>query len=224
MFLEATSLWIAQTNCWIISADDRECVIIDLPPEPTVVVESILRHGLKPVAIIATHGHVDHTGGMRSFLDDQAIDGPTPVYIHHDDRYRFAEPLAATMLRDSLLQAGVSLEEPEIIHGLSEGDTVSGSGLSFHVIHTPGHTEGSICLRVEDFGGEDLLFSGDHLFKDSIGRTDLPGGSIDALMASMVNKILPLPDEIRVLPGHGPETSIGRERQYNPFLRSISER
>ena len=119
--------------------------------------------------------------------------------------------------------AALDLRPPEIIEGLDDGQKVSGAGMSFTALHTPGHTQGSTCLLLEVQGEPTVLFSGDHLFAGSIGRTDLPGGSFDDLMASMVDKILPLSDDVHVLPGHGPETTIGRERRFNPFLVELAQ-
>ena len=108
-----------------------------------------------------------------------------------------------------------------MIEGLDDGTVVQGAGMSFTALHTPGHTPGSVCLKFEAEGAPPILFSGDHLFAGSIGRTDLPGGSFDQLMASMESKILPLDDEMNVLPGHGPVTTIGQERRTNPFLLDL---
>jgi glyoxylase-like metal-dependent hydrolase (beta-lactamase superfamily II) len=107
---------------------------------------------------------------------------------------------------------------------MDDGDIVSGAGMRFECLHTPGHTRGSVCFRLDVDGNAPILFSGDHLFQGSIGRTDLPGGSFDALMASMVDKILPLPDDVQVLPGHGSTTTIGWERTTNPFLIELQQR
>ena len=113
---------------------------------------------------------------------------------------------------------GLDLTPPERIEGLDDGQVVRGAGLAFTAIHTPGHTEGSVCLRLDVDGEAPLLLSGDHLFAGSIGRTDLPGGSYEALVASMREKVLPLDDDVRVLPGHGRRTTIGEERRTNPFV------
>jgi glyoxylase-like metal-dependent hydrolase (beta-lactamase superfamily II) len=117
---------------------------------------------------------------------------------------------------------GLDVSPPEVIEGLDDGTVVSGAGMRFTALHTPGHTRGSVCLRLEAEGAPPLLFSGDHLFAGSIGRTDLPGGSFDELMASMKEKILPLDDELLVLPGHGPTTTVGQERRTNPFLAQLT--
>jgi hydroxyacylglutathione hydrolase len=122
-----------------------------------------------------------------------------------------------------LLQGGLDLRPPELLYGLDDGQQVSGAGMTFTAVHTPGHTRGSTCFLMEVEGEPPVLFSGDHLFQGSIGRTDLPGGSFDDLMASMAAKILPMDDAVQVLPGHGPTTTVGRERRFNPFLQELQQ-
>jgi glyoxylase-like metal-dependent hydrolase (beta-lactamase superfamily II) len=116
---------------------------------------------------------------------------------------------------------GLDLRPPEVVHGLDDGERVSGAGMTFTALHTPGHTPGSVCFLLDVEDNQTILFSGDHLFAGSIGRTDFPGGSFDQLMASMAEKILPLPDDVGVLPGHGPTTTVGRERMMNPFIAEL---
>ena len=118
----------------------------------------------------------------------------------------------------------LDLQPPELLYGLDDGERVSGAGLTFTAIHTPGHTPGSVCFLLEVEGEQPVLFSGDHLFAGSIGRTDQPGGSFEDLMESMREKILPLDDDIAVLPGHGPTTTVGQERATNPFLAELLRR
>jgi hydroxyacylglutathione hydrolase len=118
----------------------------------------------------------------------------------------------------------LDLRPPELLSGLDDGQRISGAGMTFTAVHTPGHTQGSTCFLLEVDGEEPVLFSGDHLFAGSIGRTDLPGGNHEQLMASMAEKILPLDDAVQVLPGHGETTTIGKERATNPFLRELLTR
>jgi hydroxyacylglutathione hydrolase len=212
-------LWVADTNCWVVSADERECVIVDCPPEPERILGLLRDRGLRPVAIIATHGHADHVGGIPTVA---AATGPIPVHRHPSDAHYLLDPIAnAPMLADALRATGLSLAPPETICDLDDRATVSGAGMRFQAIWTPGHTPGSTCLRAT-IGEEEVLFTGDHLFRGSIGRTDLPGGSLPDLMASIATKILPLPDALPVLPGHGPTTTIGAERRQNPYLQVLT--
>ena len=218
MLIEARSLWVAQTNCFVVATGPgQECVIVDIPPEPEAAVDLVRQHDLRVAAVIATHGHIDHVGGMGTGVRD--LNPQAPVHIHDDDRHMLLDPVGTSGQLGGLLErAGLDTRPPEVIEGLAHGDTVSGAGLRFKAIHTPGHTKGSVCLLLEVEGEAPVLFSGDHLFKGSIGRTDLPGGSFEELMQSMEERILPLDDSIRVLPGHGESTTIGHERQTNPFL------
>jgi glyoxylase-like metal-dependent hydrolase (beta-lactamase superfamily II) len=143
------------------------------------------------------------------------------VHIHREDEHMLLDPVGSSGMLGRYLE-GLDVSPPEVILGLDDGDVVAGAGMRFTSLHTPGHTRGSVCLRLEAEGVAPLLFSGDHLFAGSIGRTDLPGGSFDELMASMAEKILPLDDELLVLPGHGPTTTIGQERRTNPFLAQLA--
>ena len=223
MRIEAIPLWLAQTNAWIVAPDGPggECVLVDAPPEPDVILDRLARQGLRLVALLTTHGHVDHVGGIGTVVRAQPF--PPPVHLHDADQHLLLDPIrAGGLLGDALEAEGLDVRPPELVHGLDDGQKVSGAGLSFTAIHTPGHTRGSTCFFLEVEGEPPVLFSGDHLFRGSIGRTDLPGGSFDDLMASMAEKILPLPDEVVVLPGHGASTTIERERQHNPFSRSYS--
>lgn len=222
MLIDAKSLWVAQTNSFVVATGPgQECVIVDLPPEPEAVVELVRKHDLRVAAVIATHGHIDHVGGMGTGVRD--LNAEAPVHIHDDDLHMLLDPVGVSGPLGAMLeQAGLDTRPPEVIESLAHGDTVSGAGLRFKAIHTPGHTQGSVCLLLEVEGQAPVLFSGDHLFKGSIGRTDLPGGNFDQLMQSMEARILPLDDSVRVLPGHGPSTTIGDERRTNPFLVQLA--
>ena len=221
MLIESKPLWVAATNCWVVATGPgRECVIIDIPPETAVALELVRKHDLRVAAVIATHGHVDHVGGIGDVVRD--LDTGIPVHIHDDDKHMLLNPVGTSGWGSFLETMEVDWRPPEVIEGLDHGDVVSGAGLKFKAIHTPGHTRGSVCLFMEIEGEAPVLFSGDHLFKGSIGRTDLPGGSFEQLMQSMQERILPLDDVVRVLPGHGDSTTIGDERRTNPFLAQFA--
>lgn len=219
MIIEALPLWHFQTNCYIVG--DRyggKAIVIDIPGEPEAVAERLREHDLTPVAILHTHGHIDHVGGAGQF---SRMYGGLPAYIHPLDQDRLADPGAqlgglARMLGD------LKVEPPAEIVTIDEGEELDLAGFSLTPVHTPGHTPGHLCYMLNEVetgeGHSDLLFSGDHLFAGSVGRTDLPGGDWEALMNSMRSKILPLPDATLVAPGHGPLTTIGQERKTNPFL------
>ena len=225
MLIEGLRLWVAGTNAWVVAPKGHggECVLIDAPPDPSSIVEHLKERELKLVALLATHGHLDHIGGVAEVVGAQPE--PVPVRIHDEDKHMLLDPVGTGgTLGELLAYEDLNLDPPELIHGLDDGERVSGAGMTFTALHTPGHTKGSVCflLEVDDEGP--ILFSGDHLFAGSIGRTDLPGGSFEELMDSMAEKILPLPDEVQVLPGHGPTTSIGRERESNPYLLDLQRR
>ena len=225
MLIEGLPLWLAETNAWIVapSGPGGECVLIDCPPDPESILKRLDHHGLRLVALLSTHGHVDHVGGIGSVVHPQ--DHAVPVHIHDDDRHMLLDPVGTSgQFGQLLVGAGLDLRPPELLYGLDDGQQVSGAGMTFTAIHTPGHTRGSTCFLMEVDGEAPVLFSGDHLFQGSIGRTDLPGGSYDQLMESMVDKILPMDDAVHVLPGHGPTTTVGRERQFNPFLLELQQR
>ena len=222
MLIEGLPLWIAETNAWIVapSGPGGECVLIDAPPDPARIIERLNHHGLRLVALLSTHGHIDHIGGVGTVV--RKVDGDVPVHIHDGDKHLLLDPVGTSGGFGNFLdQAELDLRPPELIYGLDDGQQVSGAGMTFTALHTPGHTKGSVCFKLDVEGEAPVLFSGDHLFAGSIGRTDLPGGSYQELMESMAEKILPMPDEVNVLPGHGPVTTVGRERVSNPFLLEL---
>lgn len=222
MLIEGMSLWLAATNAWVVAPDGPggECVLIDAPPDPTAILQRLAHHELRLVALLTTHGHIDHVGGIGSVV--RAQDHDVPVGIHPFDHHMLLDPVRTSGGMGRMLEEmGIDSRPPELVHGLDDGQRVSGAGMTFTAIHTPGHTQGSVCFLLEVEGEAPVLFSGDHLFKGSIGRTDLPGGSYDQLMESMAAKILPLDDDIRVLPGHGEATTVGWERRSNPFLLEL---
>ena len=224
--VEGIPLWVAETNAWIVSAQGAggECVLVDAPPDPSAIIERLAHHGMRLVAIFGTHGHVDHVGGIGTVARTApGIEDPrgVPVHIHDDDKHMLIDPVGTSGGFGSMMDKSLDLRPPEIIEPLDDGMVVKGAGMTFTTLHTPGHTMGSVCLTLQLEGAPPILFSGDHLFAGSIGRTDLPGGSFEALMHSMEEKILPLDDDTAVLPGHGPTTTVGRERMVNPFIREL---
>lgn len=222
MLIEGMRLWLAGTNAWIVAPDGPggECVLVDAPPEPRAILRRLREHNLRLVALLATHGHIDHVGGVEGVVENA---GPrVQVHFHEADRHLLLDPSSTNGSIGGLLEEEeLSLGPPELVYGLDDGQKVSGAGMTFTALHTPGHTKGSTCFLLDVDGENTVLFSGDHLFAGSIGRFDLPGGSREELMASMAEKILPLDDDIDVLPGHGLTTTIGRERATNPFLQGL---
>lgn len=194
-----------EMNCYVVAAENAaECLIIDPGDEPERIIRLIEENDLRPTRIINTHNHIDHIRHVKKVQDYFHI----PFYLCEDDL-----PLLESIKSQGLM-FGLSASEPPDVSGfLKEGDSFDLQTKKFQIFHTPGHSPGSICIYVPGH-----VFVGDVLFRDSIGRTDLPGGSYEVLMNSIRNKLLTLPDETIVYPGHGPVTTIGREKQYNPFI------
>jgi hydroxyacylglutathione hydrolase len=210
------------TNCYVVAAaPGNECVVVDPGIQVVEQLESVLReHRLKPVAVLLTHGHLDHTFSVAPVTGARGI----PAYIHPDDRELLADPSKALSMDMTQLFGGrLAWSEPDEVKPLGDGEPLRIAGLEITVDHAPGHTRGSVMFRTpaEADGPSELLFSGDVLFAGSIGRTDLPGGDHPTMLHSLATKILPLADDIVVLPGHGPRTTIGRERVSNPFLAEL---
>ncbi len=214
MIVDHAALWAAETNTYVIALDaGGPGVVVDAPPDLDGIVALLDRHRIVPVALLLTHGHVDHTGGSGTFVARTGV----AAYLHPDDEFLGAHPFDQLRMLFGGVPPG-DYRPPERFTDLADGQHLSMAGLEITVVHTPGHTPGHCSFHLP---GEGLLFSGDHLFAGSIGRTDLPGGDFDTLMESMRTKILPLPDDTKVLPGHGPATTVGRERTRNPFIRDL---
>lgn len=197
-----------QCNCSIIGDEaSREALVIDPGDEIAEIVAILRKHNLGVKQIVITHAHIDHVGGAMKL---RAATG-APILINEND-YALLKML-------DVQAAWIGMEDPgkvEIAASLGESDKVQTGGLVANVLHTPGHTEGSICLY---FPAEKTLIAGDTLFAGSIGRTDLPGGSFEKIIRSIHGKLLALPEETTVVPGHGELTTIGNERENNPFLK-----
>lgn len=196
-------------NCYVVaSAQAQECIIIDPGQDAAPGIDEILdRYRLKPIAVLVTHGHFDHCFSVAPVCGAKGV----PAYIHTADRALLSDPMKGFPQAREIFP-GVSFTEPDDVKELADGAALSLAGLDIVVTHTPGHTGGSVT-----FAAEGTLFSGDLLFAGSIGRTDLPGGD-DAQMRDSLAKTMKLPDETVVLPGHGPQTTIGGERAANPFV------
>jgi len=211
------------TNCWVVAPRAGEqCVVID----PGIGVgpqldEVIAQHRLHPVAVLLTHGHFDHTFSVLPVCQAREV----PAYIHPADRGQLSDPWSGVGIAVGTPLFGMlTFAEPDDVRELADGDTVSLAGLDFGVRHAPGHSAGSVVFGLTAPSAADsaVLFSGDLLFAGSIGRVDLPGGSMAAMESSLRRVILPMADATRVHPGHGPSTTIERERATNPYLQEIS--
>jgi hydroxyacylglutathione hydrolase len=211
-----------QANCYLVAAGEGEpCVIID-PGQEAVepVAEAVRKHRLSPVAALLTHGHIDHTFSVAPICDGNDM----PAWIHPEDREMLNDPMKGISQDGAALFGGrFEMREPNEVRELSDGAALDLAGLNLTVDHTPGHTRGSVVFRSDLAEGGRVMFAGDTLFAGSIGRTDLPGGDMRTMTRTLRTKMLPLPDDTVVLPGHGPSTTIGRERASNPFLLDLDD-
>ena len=209
---------VTATNCWVVApANGEQCVVID----PGIAVDAqldaaISEHRLHPIAVLLTHGHLDHTFSVLPVCQARDV----PAYIHPADRGQLRDPWSGLGLPRGAPILGVTqlpAAEPDDVRELADGAGMSLAGLDFVVSHAPGHSPGEVVFELAG-DDEQHLFSGDVLFAGSIGRVDLPGGSMAQMINSLREVILPKKDETLVHPGHGPDTSIGRERVSNPYL------
>jgi glyoxylase-like metal-dependent hydrolase (beta-lactamase superfamily II) len=216
------------TNCYVVATGPgSECVVIDPGKDAADGVAEVVReHRLKPVAVLVTHGHVDHMWCVAPVAGTY----DATAWIHPDDRHLLANPMAGISRETAQMMLGGRHEfaEPDDVRELTDAQQLELAGLTFTVDHTPGHTRGSVTFRSPwdstdpaSEGISEVMFSGDLLFQGSIGRTDLPGGDHATMLHSLRTKVLTLADDIAVLPGHGDQTSIGRERATNPYLLDL---
>jgi hydroxyacylglutathione hydrolase len=214
--------WAA--NCYVVATGPgSECVVVDPGQDAaTGVAEIVRQHRLKPVAVMLTHGHIDHMWSVTPVAGTY----DATAWIHPDDRHLLADPMAGISRETAAMLLGGRHEfaEPDDVAELGDGQVLELAGLQVTVDHTPGHTRGSVTFRTPYQHEEisDVMFSGDLLFAGSIGRTDLPGGDHATMLATLRDKVLTLSDDVAVLPGHGEQTTVGRERATNPFLLDVA--
>ncbi len=211
------------TNCYVVAtAPGTECVVVDPGKDAADGVAEVVReHRLKPVAVLVTHGHVDHMWCVAPVAGTY----DATAWIHPQDRHLLTDPMAGLSRETTQMLLGGSYEwaEPDDVRELAEGQRLELAGLELTVDHTPGHTPGSVTFRTPygEQGVSEVMFAGDLVFAGSIGRTDLPGGDHQGMLQSLRDKVLTLDDDVVILPGHGEQTSVGRERATNPFLLDL---
>jgi hydroxyacylglutathione hydrolase len=208
MIHEILPVGMLQCNCSIFGDEQtREALVVDPGDEIAQILEVLGRHGLTVKSIVITHAHIDHIGGAQKLK--QATGAPVYMNLNDSELQRMLDAQATWL-------GMPPVEQVEIDVPVKDGDKLLVGASEIQVLHTPGHTQGSISLFMP---GEGKLVAGDTLFRDSIGRTDLPGGDSKQIIRSIHEKLMPLPDETIVIPGHGENTTIGREKQFNYFLR-----
>jgi glyoxylase-like metal-dependent hydrolase (beta-lactamase superfamily II) len=208
------------TNCYVVAAGAGEqCVVIDPGIGVTAQLDDVIAtHRLHPVAVLLTHGHFDHTFSVLPVCQARDV----PALIHPADRGQLADPWSGVGLpAGTPLFGSLTFAEPDDVRELADGESVALAGLDFGVRHAPGHSRGSVVFGLPTDDAP-VMFSGDVLFAGSIGRTDLPGGSMAEMTESLRTVILPLDDATVVHPGHGPATTVARERASNPFLLELA--
>ena len=210
MIIDTLILGAYETNCYILRSSDaaKDCLVVDPGLEAGPLIDFLRDRELNPVAVILTHGHIDHIAGLAA-LRNQFPD--IKVYIHKLD----AKMLTDSYTNLSAMHGMAFVAEPEDV-ALNEPDTIDLAGVKLRVLHTPGHTPGGICLYSQD---EKVAFVGDTLFAGSIGRTDFPGGSESQLLSGVKEKLFTLPGETKAYPGHGPAATIANEKAHNPFFQ-----
>ncbi|MFI1886486.1 MULTISPECIES: MBL fold metallo-hydrolase [Streptomyces] len=210
------------TNCYLVApAAGEECVIIDPGHQAAEgVAEAVAKHRLKPVAVVLTHGHIDHVASVVPVCGAHDV----PAWIHPADRYMMSDPEKALgRALGAQLMGELTVGEPSDVHELTDGARLELAGLELTVAHAPGHTKGSVTFRLPETADiPSVFFAGDLLFAGSIGRTDMPGGDHAEMLQSLARVCLPLDDSTVVLSGHGSQTTIGRERATNPYLREVA--
>ncbi|WP_280831019.1 MBL fold metallo-hydrolase [Mycolicibacterium frederiksbergense] len=228
MFITGFPAGMLACNCYVLAErPGADAIVVDPGQRAMAPLRRILdENRLTPAAVLLTHGHVDHIWSAQKVADTYGC----PAYIHPEDRFMLADPIKGFGPRVAQLAFGALFSEPrQLIELDRDGDKLDFGGISVTVDHTPGHTRGSVVFRVT--GGQersdrgsftDTVFTGDTLFRSSVGRTDLPGGSGRDLLDSIVTKLLVLGDDTVVLPGHGPRSTIGHERRTNPFLEGLT--
>ncbi len=225
------------TNCYVVATGPgQECLVVDPGIGVLDDLAAVLsEHRLRPAAVLLTHGHLDHVYSVTPVCQGSGV----PAVVHTDDAYRMTDPIA--LLDPSLVamleqQFGekASWTEPEDLRTVADGESLRFAGLELSVLHAPGHTEGSVMFAVDDVpdsltgaAGDpgrptSTVLTGDVLFRGSIGRTDLAGGSHEAMLRSLREVVLPLDDGTLLLPGHGPATTMVQERSSNPYLREVA--
>ena len=213
-------------NCYVLAPHQgADAVVVDPGQRAFGPLRRILdENRLTPAAVLLTHGHIDHIWSAQKVADTYGC----PVFIHPEDRHLLTDPIRGFGPRIGQIALGALFREPKQVVDLDrDGAELDFGDFGVSVDHTPGHTRGSVAFRVQPtgsdgVGSEGLVFTGDTLFKQSVGRTDLPGGSGRDLLESIITKMFVLPDNTRVLPGHGEATTVGAERRSNPFLQGIT--
>jgi hydroxyacylglutathione hydrolase len=214
-----------QTNCYVVATGPGEgCLVVDPGQDAVEPLEAVLaEHRLTPLAVLLTHGHFDHTFSVSPVCDGHDV----PAWIHPADRAMLADPMIGLSREAAAFFGGrIELREPREVKELADGAALEIAGVSLRVEHAPGHTGGSVLFCTDTVGPEnentEVILAGDTLFAGSIGRTDLPGGDHAQMLVSLAAMMDAHEDTAVVLPGHGPTTTIGRERVSNPFLRGLA--